>query len=95
VDSFGPLGLVGPGDKVIARVQEGELYYVPESWKLTDAQEVEVRMAQHIWAKITTERKNLDRLVPLMRESGLSWSRVGWCFGLTAEGARQRWGTDG
>lgn len=38
-------------------------------------------------------QRHLDELVAAARDSGVSWSLIGWSLGLTPEGARKRWGT--
>ena len=32
------------------------------------------------------------RIVATLREQGVSWASIGWAQGMTAEGARKRWG---
>lgn len=46
---------------------------------------------QHAVREITKYQDAIDRSVEEAREMGLSWATIGWCVGLTAEGARKKW----
>lgn len=46
---------------------------------------------QHAVREITKLQEEIDETVTEAREMGLSWATIGWCVGLTAEGARKKW----
>lgn len=41
--------------------------------------------------QITQLQEFIDTTVQEAREMNLSWATIGWCVGLTAEGARKKW----
>lgn len=38
--------------------------------------------------------REIDQAVRHLRGHGVSWGVLGWCVGLTSEGARRRWGEE-
>ena len=46
---------------------------------------------QHAVREITKLQEFIDTTVQEAREMNLSWATIGWCVGLTAEGARKKW----
>lgn len=43
--------------------------------------------------RLQAERQALDELVGVAREAGVSWNLIGFSVGITAQSARERWGT--
>lgn len=46
---------------------------------------------QYAVRQITKLQEGIDETVQDARAMGLSWATIGWCVGLTAEGARKKW----
>lgn len=46
---------------------------------------------QYAVREITKLQAGIDETVQDARAMGLSWATIGWCVGLTAEGARKKW----
>jgi hypothetical protein len=70
-------------------------YFWPESMNRYD---VDTRDQAEIlcgWVGETRHlRRQIDRVVPVLRDRGMSWGEIGWCTGMSDEGARKRWGAD-
>ena len=60
--------------------------------RLTPHQAEDVAALQHLALQMEELENHLDAHVLEARSSGVSWAIIGWSTGLTAEGARQRWG---
>lgn len=51
---------------------------------------------QDLWeaqAEVRRLEAESEEMVSMLRQSGASWSVVGWCCGITGEGARLRYGS--
>jgi hypothetical protein len=51
-----------------------------------------IRDVQQVVRRHVDVLAELDVLVADMRQSGLSWDSIGWCVGISGQGARKRWG---
>jgi hypothetical protein len=60
--------------------------------KLGESELLLVTDMQHEVMAIQSAQRRIDQLVIDGRERGLSWAAIGWSTGLTAEGARLKWG---
>jgi hypothetical protein len=77
----------------ILRSETGRVAFVPRSvGRLTgDALDVASEI-QEVVVRIREDQERLEVLVREGREIGVSWAAIGWCVGVTAQGAQQRWG---
>lgn len=83
-----------PGEDGVAFVRTNAgAAVVPRSLaRMTADQGDVVAEMQRAGFVIQREQRALRELVRDAREVGLSWDAIGWCVGLTGEGARKRYG---
>lgn len=84
-----------PGEAGVAllRTADGRALFVPSSVsKLRGVQAELVVDIQDQAARVHEAQADLDRLIAEARDEGVSWVAVGFSVGMTAQGARQRWG---
>lgn len=81
-------------DVVVGRTPEGVGFILPTSAKRLEGEPLEVfAQMQRRGALLQKLEAELDDLAVAAREVGLSWSLIGAAVGLTAEGARRRYGS--
>ena len=96
-DDFEPVtlgrdDLAGEGVAVI-RTGDGRALLMPRSMaRLRGEQSEIVAEVQRAALAVHEAQAALDELVQVAREVGVAWPAIGWSVGVTAEGARQRWG---
>jgi hypothetical protein len=104
VDEFDVAAKIGNGDagvesEGVAVVTETDevgdrtAYFMPVRLRnASPRQRGLIRDVQQVVRRHAAALAELDVLVADMRESGLSWHSIGWCVGISDEGARKRWG---
>jgi hypothetical protein len=81
-------------DMVVGRTPDGLGFILPTSARRLSGEPLEVfAEMQRRGALLQQLEGELDALAVTAREVGLSWSLIGAAVGLTAEGARQRYGS--
>ena len=85
-----------PGEDVaLLKTAAGRALMLPASVaRLTGAALEIVVELQDQAAGVHQAQVRLDELVEEAREEGVSWGAIGFSVGLSAQGARQRWGVD-
>jgi hypothetical protein len=79
---------------VMPRDGSGVFFAPPGFDRMTARQK---RVVRRICTTVAARRElaqEIEAMVPEARAEGSSWGVIGWCTGMTAEGARQRWGVD-
>jgi len=80
-------------DGVVVTLREGIAAFRPQSW---DRLSPEVRQALGDVMLLAGQRRHLadqiGEIVVHLHGHGVPWSAIGWATGMTAEGARRRWG---
>jgi len=80
----------------VVRSESGRVAFVPRSVERLEGEALELTIeAQEVVLSIREGQERLDLLVEAMREVGVSWAAIGWCVGVSPQGAQQRWGRDG
>lgn len=84
------------GEVMVKRTAEGRPMFEPVMPKSAGRLSGEGRsLMAELQATVYEIRERQDRvegLVGMMREAGVSWALIGWCLGVTGDGARRRWG---
>jgi len=103
-DEFDVAATIGNGDVgvesegVAVRVGTDEFgvrtaYFLPVRLRNANPrQQGLIRDVQQVVRRHVDVLAELGVLVADMRQSGLSWDSIGWCVGLSGDGARKRWG---
>ena len=83
----------GVGEAVVtARSSSGFAVVVPESVELLPiGARVHVYRLIHLLRESRLVSGEIDELVPVMRADGVPWGVIGWCVGMSAQAARERW----
>lgn len=80
-------------EDVVLMVSESRAVILPRSLsRLGGEARAEARSLQQLGLQLQEIAEQIDAQVEQCRESGVSWSGIGWCLGTTGEAARQRWG---
>lgn len=90
------LGAETPGGGVSLTVGQGQAFFTPVTPAAVArlgglGRQTLADLQTHALA-LETMQRHLDELVGDARYVGVSWALIGWSLGLTAEGARKRWG---
>lgn len=82
------------GDSVaLLTAGKARLGFMPKSMLGTmNSQRIEIvgELQEQVMA-IREAQDRVDHLVHHARDAGMSWAAIGWCTGLTSEGARLKW----
>ncbi len=91
--------LIAPGADIddddhveLRRLRSGSVVLVPRA--LRNLGGSDLQQAAFLQEEAATVQDSLARLtgrVVAARARGLSWNTIGWCVGLSADGARRRW----
>lgn len=83
-----------PDDSVaIIRTPSGAALALPNSARRLDEEGLmTVRELQSIGHQLAILEGQAETVAAECRASGVSWSLIGWCLGLTGEAARRRYG---
>ncbi|WP_149205495.1 hypothetical protein [Actinotalea subterranea] len=90
------LGALNDGPVDVVRGEAGAAFFAPVTpgavRRLSSSQQDRLAELQDHALQLEHFQAHLDDLVLEARSAGLSWAVIGWSVGLTAEGARGRWG---
>ncbi len=77
----------------VRRLAGGDAVLIPRALRGLTGERLElVSEVQHVAVEISRLQDRVDELVPELRAAGVSWNGIGWCLGMAAQSAQERWG---
>jgi hypothetical protein len=76
------------------KLADGNIMMLPRSLRRHQDRETQEAISdlQHLALEMQKISMQIDELVPILREMGVSWGGIGWCVNMTENGAAKRWG---